>query len=257
MADWRFTGQEFEILWSAYGRDRLPYPLQYRPAEMDFADLKREREAAVETLLTRYSTELERALDLLLDPEVRIESKGLGGHDVAFRFHGAVRGRAGATLVQLPGSDQDTGADVLASFCTAKEVAKRAVTSLPKRSAGTHPPIEVRREQVGADRTRPVRADYEVSVIDQLDRIFQRERIALGEVMVCPGPAIDARPSYGRGFWWMDYADGRYYVKTGDPIVARPMNASAMANEIYRLATHTQRFYLEDKEHDEYLRARR
>ncbi|MGW4089844.1 ESX secretion-associated protein EspG [Nocardia sp. NPDC004750] len=259
MADWRFTGQEFEILWSAYGRDRLPYPLQYRPEEMDFADLKRQREEAVDALLGRYAVELERALDVLLEPEVRVESKGMGGRDmsIVFRFHGAVRGQMGATLVQLPGHAPDTGGDVIVSYCAAARVAAKAVAALPKMPAGTHPPIEVRREEVTADRERPVRKPYEVGTVARLDQIFKRERLGLGEVTVFAGPAVDARASFGRGFWWMDYTDGRYYVKTGDPIVAEPLAAAAMAAEINRLTVLTQRYHREDREHDEYLRSQR
>ncbi|MGK8521785.1 ESX secretion-associated protein EspG [Nocardia asteroides] len=257
MADWRFTGQEFEILWSAYGRDRLPYPLQYRPEDMDFADLKRRREAAVDALLGRYAVDLERALDVLLEPEVRVEMKGMGGPDmsIVFRFHGAVHGTSGATLVQLPGTAPDTGGDVIVSYCPARRVAAHAVGALPKMPAGTHPPIEVRREEVTADRERHVRGPYEVGAVARLDRIFKRERLGLGEVTVFAGPAVDARPGFGRGFWWMDYADGRYLVRTGDPIVAEPLAPSTMAAEIHRLAVLTQRYYRQDRAHDDYLRS--
>lgn len=259
MADWRFTGQEFEILWAGYGRDRLPYPLRYRPEDMDFADLKRQREAAVESLLGKYAVELERALDVLLDPEVRIESKGMGGVDLSttFRFHGAVRGNAGAALVQLPGTAPDIGGDVIVNYCAASQVPKYAVAALPNTPAGKRPPIEARRDDIATDRQRPIRRAYEVSLVEQLNKIFKRERRALGEITVFAGPAVDARPAFGRGFWWMDYEDGRYYVETGDPIVAKPIDSTALAAEIHRLTTLTQRYYTEDREHDEYLRTRR
>ncbi|MFQ6393505.1 ESX secretion-associated protein EspG [Nocardia sp. KC 131] len=259
MADWRFTGQEFEILWAAYGRDRLPYPLQFRPAEMDFSALKRQREAAVDALLGKYAVDLERALDILLEPDTRIESKGFDNRNplTIYRFHGAVRGRAGATLVQLSGSAFDTGGEVIVSYCPARKVPERAVAALPKMRAGTREPLEVRRETLAADRDRPVRAPYEVSITEQLDRHFKRPRLAIGEITVFSGPAVDARQSFGRGFWWMDYEDGRYYVKTGDPIIAKPLAAQAMAAEVHRLTTLTQRYYREDLEHDEYLRQRR
>lgn len=40
MSEWRFTGLQFQILWSAYGSDRLPYPLRYRPVADSFEDLR-------------------------------------------------------------------------------------------------------------------------------------------------------------------------------------------------------------------------
>lgn len=259
MSEWRFSGLEFHILCAAYGRDRLPYPIQFRPQALDFDDLARQRAAAVDALLGKHSIELERALGVLLEPEVRIESKGFSGPDLThiLRFHGAVQGEAGATLTQLPGSLPDIGADVIVKYCAASQVAAFAVAALPDAQAGVNPPIEVRRAEVTADRERPVRRAHEVSITQQLDRIFKRDRRGLGEVTVLPGPAVDARPSFGRGFWWMDYEDGRYYVKTGDPIIAKPMNPAAMTAEITRLATLTHRYYLEDREHDEYLRTRR
>lgn len=259
MDRWRFAGLEFEILWAAYGRDRLPYPLRFRPDALDVADLKRQRADAVETLLAGHSAELERALQVLLDPEVRVEMKGFGGRGAAdtYRFHGAIHRGAGVTLMQLAGTAPDVGGDVLMGYCHANQVAAHAMAALPRAQAGSRPPIEVRREEIAADRMRPVRRAYESSFAEQLDRIFKRERLGFGEITVYAGPAVDARPAFGRGFWWMDYEDGRYYVRTGDPIVVKPMDTTAIAAEINRLATLTQRYYREDREHDEYLRSHR
>ncbi|QIS11165.1 hypothetical protein [Nocardia arthritidis] len=75
-----------------------------------------------------------------------------------------------------------------------------------------------------------------------------------GEIAIFAGPAIDARPAFGLGFWWVDYPDSRYCAKTGDPIIARPIDQVAMVSEINRLTTLTQRFYRENQQHDEYLR---
>ncbi|MBF6542844.1 ESX secretion-associated protein EspG [Nocardia brasiliensis] len=259
MIEVRFTGLEFQLLWHAYGRDRLPYPLQFRPQAVDFADLVAQREAAAAALLDRHSIELERALQILLEPEVRIELKGFGAPELTriFRFHGAVRDAAAASLIQLPGVAADTGADVTLRYGTAAQVAADAVGALPDTPPGTHPPLEARRAEITADRERPVREAYAVGLAQRFDRLFKRERRALGEVTVLPGPAVDARPTFGRGFWWMDYPDGRYCVQTGDPVVAKPMDSTAMAAEIRRLTALTQRYYREDREHDEYLRTRR
>ncbi|MBF6416247.1 ESX secretion-associated protein EspG [Nocardia cyriacigeorgica] len=260
MATWRFTGLEFEILWSAYGHDRLPYPLRYRPVADDFEDLRRQREAAVDVLLEKYySVELVDVLTILREPEVRVEVKGYGGRDMArtYRFHGAMRAAAGATLVQLPGTTADIGGDVILTNCAANQVPAQAVAALPPAKAGTRPAVEVRRADLSADRSRYVRNVDELSLTQQLDRVFKRRRRSLGEIMIFPGPAVDARPSFGRSFWWMDYEDGRYYVRTGDPIVAKPAGPTALTTEIARLAAITRRCYREDLEHDEYLRVNR
>ncbi len=136
--------------------------------------------------------------------------------------------------------------------CAANQLAQQVVLALPRRPAGTKAPIEVRREYVTADRHRAVRR----GVADELDAIFKRPRSGLGEIRIFPSAAIDSRPAPGRGFWWMDFEDGRYYVRTGDPIVAKPLQPKAMAGEIHRLLTLAQRYYREDREHDEFLRSR-
>ncbi|TLF59749.1 ESX secretion-associated protein EspG, partial [Nocardia cyriacigeorgica] len=177
MATWRFTGLEFEILWSAYGHDRLPYPLRYRPVADDFEDLRRQREAAVDVLLEKYySVELVDVLTILREPEVRIEVKGYGGRDMArtYRFHGAMRAAAGATLVQLPGTSADIGGDVILTNCAANQVPAQAVAALPPAKAGTRPAVEVRRADLSADRSRYVRNVDELSLTQQLDRVFKR-----------------------------------------------------------------------------------
>lgn len=260
MSEWRFTGLQFQILWSAYGSDRLPYPLRYRPVADSFEDLRMQREAAVAQLLDGfYSIELMRVLEVLREPEARVEIKGFGekGSGTTYRFHGAVNAYAGAALVQLAGTAEDIGGDVIVTGCAADQVPAQALAALPQAQAGTAAPLEVRREELAADRSRYVRGHGESSLTQQLDRVFKRPRRSFGEIMVFPGPAVDARPSFGRSFWWMDYDDGRYYVKTGDPIIAKPASPAALNNEIGRLISITQRFYREDRDHDEYLRTRR
>ncbi|WP_280268811.1 ESX secretion-associated protein EspG [Nocardia wallacei] len=253
------TGQEFEILWAAYGRDRLPYPLSYRTDIADFEELKREREAAVQNLLGKYAEDIEHALTVLLEPDARVESKGFGGQDMSrtYRFHGAIRGQVGATLTQKSGIAPDTGGELAVTYCAATKVAQQAVTVLPHAGPGSRQPLELRRTDIGADRERFVHPSHKPTLTDQLARILDRPRRALGEITVFPGPALDARPTPGRSFWWMDYDDGRYYVKTGDPIIAKPIDRPRLAAEIHRLLMLTQRYYREDRDHDAYLRSRR
>ncbi|MFD3510307.1 ESX secretion-associated protein EspG [Nocardia sp. NPDC058666] len=242
-----FTGIEFEILWSGYGRDRLPYPLQYRTDIADFEDLKQHREQAVESLLRKYDPAVERALMVLLDPEARVESKGHVGQENSsiIRFHGAIRGEQGATLTQAPGADEGTGADVTLTYCTPDQVAALAVAALPRTKPGTKPPIEVRRDQLAEEEDHFEYRAGRLSSADQLNRIFHRPRQAFGEISAHSGPAIDARPTPARTFWWMDYPDGRYYVKTGDPIIAEPLPADRMVAGIRRMLTRAQRYHQE------------
>ncbi|MFC6013299.1 ESX secretion-associated protein EspG [Nocardia lasii] len=242
-----FTGLEFEILWSGYGRDRLPYPLQYRTDIVEFEDLRKHREAAVESLLRKYDPAVERALDVLLAPEARVESKGYVGRDNSnlIRFHGAIRGTVGATLTQASGADEDTGADVTLTYCTADQVAALTVAALPRTPPGTKPPLEVRRDRLAEEEEHFEYRAGRLSSAEQLERVFHRPRRAFGEIAAYSGPALDHRPAPARTFWWMDYPDGRYYVKTGDPIIAEPLPTPRMIAGIRRMLTRAQRYHQE------------
>ncbi|MFD3507071.1 ESX secretion-associated protein EspG [Nocardia sp. NPDC058666] len=240
----RFSAQEFQILWSAYGRDRLPYPLRFRPATSDFYELKQDRERAVESLLAKYDPSIERALDTLVNPAARIESKGFAGHDNSriIRFYGAIRDTVGATLDQEPGPSGDNGGAVVLSYGTADEVADSAVATLPAREPGTRAPIEVRRERIAAEDEYFEFRVGALSAVDQLDLMFGRPRSAYGEIAAYAGGALDARPSASvRTFWWMDYPDGRYYVRTGDPIIAEPLDSARMTAGIRAMLHRAQR----------------
>ncbi|WP_433196937.1 hypothetical protein ACQP1G_45655 [Nocardia sp. CA-107356] len=105
----RGQGPPGRRLWAASGRDRMPYPLHHRTEIADFDELKRHRKTAVTTLLDKYSPEPERAIEVLPEPDARMESEGLGGIDLSktYRFHRAIRGAAEATRARLPGPVPD------------------------------------------------------------------------------------------------------------------------------------------------------
>ncbi|WP_336087651.1 ESX secretion-associated protein EspG [Nocardia sp. SSK8] len=245
----RFTAQEFEILWTSHDRDRLPYPLQFRTAISDFDQLARDRASCVESLLEKYDPVVESALGVLLTPEARLESKGFRGLGSAevIRFYGAVRGSSGATLYQLPGSASDTGGDVILRFGTLDDVAEQAVAALPRSGPGSRPPVEVTRERLAEeDNHFEFRAGVH-SAAERLSRVVRRKRLAFGEVSAFPGPSVDSRPgTRGRTFWWMDFADGRYFAKTGDPIIVEPIDAARLTAGIRAMLGRVQRYHLED-----------
>ncbi|GGK38639.1 ESX secretion-associated protein EspG [Nocardia camponoti] len=246
----RFTALEFDILWAAYGTDRLPYPLQYRPLIDEWDALKRERERAVETLLANYEPLVERALVALRAPDARVEIKGFADVDdsTVIRFHGAIRDNVGTTLRQLPGPASDIGGDVVIGFGRAEEVASEAVNALPACRPGTLPPIEIRRDRLnrGSDD-----AEYHLGMsyaTEHLTRVVDRPRSSFGEVAAYAGGAIDSRPTPSiRTFWWMDYPDGRYYVRTGDPIIAEPLDAARMTTGIAQMLNRAQRVHTESR----------
>ncbi|MFD9546198.1 ESX secretion-associated protein EspG [Nocardia salmonicida] len=246
----KFTAQEFEILWAAYGRDRLPYPIQFRTDISDFDELKRFRDSAVESLLAKYDPSIERALGTLMNPDARLESKGIVGHDhpQIIRFVGAIHGDAGATLTQNPGPADDIGGDVVLTWCNADQVAEAAVAVLPERQPGTRAPLEIPRERISAEDEHFEFRAGAVSAMDQIDRMFRRSRSGHGEIAAFAGAAPDARPATPeRTFWWMDYSDGRYYARTGDPIIAEPLDSNRMTAGIHQMLRRAQRRHRENQ----------
>ncbi|WP_336082365.1 ESX secretion-associated protein EspG [Nocardia sp. SSK8] len=242
----RFTAQEFAILWSAYGRDRLPYPLQFRTEISDVDELRRHREQAVERLLATYNPEIEAALNTLLSPDARVESKGfVGQHDPRIiRFFGAIRGEAGATLIQEPGPAENSGGDVILTACGAAQVAQAAVAALPARTPGRRAPLEISRARIAEEDEHFEFRAGALTATEQLNLMFERPRSAYGEIAAFTGGAIDARPSASvRTFWWMDYPDGRYYVRTGDPIIAEPLDRDRMTAGIGTMLRRAQRLH--------------
>ena len=48
--------------------------------------MKRAREGAVDSLLTKYHPDLDRALAILINPDARVEAKGFGGFPIKCRL---------------------------------------------------------------------------------------------------------------------------------------------------------------------------
>jgi hypothetical protein len=242
----RFTGQEFDILWSAYGRDRLPYPLRFRTDIEEFDALRRDRERAVANLLDTYDPGVERALGTLLNPDARLESKGFAGtgDPRIIRFHGAIRGEDGATLTQEPGTAEDTGGEVVLTWGAADEVAAAAVAALPECGPGTRAPLEIPRARIAEEDEHFEYRKGAMTAAEQVDHLFRRPRSGYGEIAAYSGGAVDSRPTPAvRTFWWMDYPDGRYYARTGDPIIAEPLDGARMVAGIRQMLRRAQRHH--------------
>lgn len=180
----RFTGQEFDILWSAYGRDRLPYPLRFRTDIDEFDALRRDRERAVANLLDKYDPGIERALGTLLNPDARLESKGFAGtgDPRIIRFHGAIRGEDGAALTQEPGTAEDTGGEVVLTWGAADEVAAAAVAALPECGPGTRAPLEIPRARIAEEDEHFEYRKGAMTAAEQVDHLFRRPRSGYGEI---------------------------------------------------------------------------
>lgn len=212
---WQLGGYEFTIALEAMGRDRLPYPLEFMPPQMEHDDdFQRYRQQCARRLQPVFDESLYQALTVLLEPEIRVEIYGVHGpgQNTAVRMHAGVVGRIGVLATQLPGPTPDQSGDIhLARFRT-HQLAQRLVAGLPPLKAGNHQPIRARR----TDLTKPVysRHPTQLSPLEDMQRFFRRPRAGTGEITVYPGYTVDTRPTDdGYAFLWLDYPnDGRYLL---------------------------------------------
>ncbi|MBT2264985.1 ESX secretion-associated protein EspG [Rhodococcus erythropolis] len=234
---WQFTGLEFSILWEAIGRDRLPYPLRFRPAAETMDELREERRRAGAHLSAVIDDRLHHVLGALANPDARVEVSGFHGTNMSTltRLHGVVAGDLGVLAAQLPGRTSDCGSDVVLSMAHPSAIPRMLVARLPACSAGSERGVSIERskpagEQSFLNSAGSSRGSEEVS------RFFGRERTSIGEVTAYPGGAVDSRPTDdGITFHWYDYAgDGRYIVTAGETISARSASAELTEAEIAR-----------------------
>ncbi|MFC9895404.1 ESX secretion-associated protein EspG [Nocardia sp. NPDC127579] len=208
---WQLDGFAFKLLLEALGRDRWPYPLSFQPPRMEsHDDWEYERRLAAQRVQNLFDERLYRALEVLLEPRVRIEIHGFHGPHLAqvIRLHAGIVDHEAVLATQLPGPDPRHGRDVVLTTGDARLLTSEIIAKLPRCQAGSHPPFGARRSDLnGGEYAR-------LSSGQQPNRFFQRPRTSLGEITVYPSIAYDARPTRdGHAFHWLDYPDdGRYLL---------------------------------------------
>ncbi len=216
---WQLDPHAFAVGFEAHGRDRLPYPLTYRP---EFAEtyeiLEARREAAFARLRQVYDDSLHKVFRALLEPEVRVEIEGLygpGQSDVVRVCAGIIEDHA-ALAVQASGPTREHGGDIALSIVSLPELAATIVAKLPRAQGGSTPRFEARRSDL--DTATYARHPTRLSPAEHTQRFFRRPRTSTGEITVYPGFQVDSRPTTdGKAFLWLDYPDdGRYLIQHHD-----------------------------------------
>lgn len=234
---WQFTGLEFSILWETIGRDRLPYPLRFRPAAETMDELTAQRRRAGAHLSCVLDDRLHHVLGVLANPDARVEVSGFHGQrmSTATRLHGAVAGDLGVLLAQLPGRTVDCGSDVVLTVARPSAIPRMLVDHLPTCPAGSERGVSIETSKPNGKQGF-LRSVDGARASEEVSRFFGRERTSIGEVTVYPGGAVDSRPTDdGMTFHWYDYAgDGRYIITAGETVSARSASTEMTEAEIAR-----------------------
>ncbi|MFI6431401.1 ESX secretion-associated protein EspG [Rhodococcus oryzae] len=235
---WRLTALEFTVLWERFGRDRLPYPFQFRGTAATDEEFRADRRAAAQRVVPMLDERLYEALVALAEPVVRIELCGFrgAGLESMIRMHAGIGQSVAAVAVQLPGPDLHAGADVLLASAPVAQVGTFVAQSIPAVAAGRRRGVSVPRSVAPASGSL-MQSASRARGNEERDEFFRRPRTGLGEITVFAGPAYDNRPTGdGQGFHWMDFADdGRYLVRGSDIVSALPARGEDIAAEVQRL----------------------
>ncbi|MEV5647749.1 ESX secretion-associated protein EspG [Nocardia sp. NPDC052254] len=240
---WRFAATEFRVLWDCTGRDVLPYPLAHRfIAEDTLEDVNRTRKRVAEKLLPQVDTDLERAIQILLAPEVRVEIAGFRGRrrEYKIRIHAAVHDGEGVIAVQDPGPEDSIGGTVHLSFLGVDRVAAAMIAALPDCAAGQGKPLTIPVEDLDAPIPH-VRDSWVVSPKEQLTRFMSRPTTATIHIAAYPWGSPDNRHIKGRkDFQIIDFADDGRYACFGDRVAkVKPTDSAKMTAQVRDMITRT------------------
>ncbi|WP_430333947.1 ESX secretion-associated protein EspG [Rhodococcus sp. ACT016] len=238
-ASWRFTGLEFQVVWAQLGRDRLPYPLRFRPIADTQDDLDRQRRAAAASWAPRLTGTLDRHLAVLADPDVRVEVAGFAGREdgTRIRMHAGIRGDTATLAIQLPGPDADSGGDVLAHGVDPEQIPNAIAAALPVMSTGSRPAMRFRRSDLESGSGPLLVSAGSTRIRDAALDLLRRPRTGIGEITAFAGAAYDSRPTTdGVGLHWLDFdGDGRYCLRETADIAVTPASGPRLAVEISAL----------------------
>jgi hypothetical protein len=243
---WVFRGLEFRSLMHDVGRDRLPFPLQFRPEATSAEDYARQQREAGALATSALDDDLRISLRVIADPTYRVEVVGHhrrpGSDPVKIRAHAAVRHHLGVVLVQDPGVDDATGRDITVTLVDGHHAARLALGALPVCNSGDTPQLDVPRGQPVPGGTM-VHAASRTSDAERADRLLGRPQSSAGEILICTGASVDGRPDDTMtGFHWIDIdGDGRYVVRHGSTVSILPASQADLEREVRRAiddATH-------------------
>lgn len=233
---WRLTQPEFAAVWHLFGRDRPPFPFQFRSTDRTIDEAVVSRASAAARMRQVLDENLYAAFATLADPSVRIGALGLDrlntAYESAVRIHAAVRGGRAVVVAE---STRPDGFVLDVALVSSGDAACRVVELLPAAARGRRPALHLPDREPDAGRLlrdSRYRSGGEVAA-----EFFDRPRDSTGEIAVTPGGAVDARSdTETEGFGWTDFTgDGRYLVRRADHIEAVPAGTRDVEQRILHL----------------------
>jgi len=230
---WKLTQIEFYCAWRALGRDRMPFPLEFRSDTEVASDFERECAIAAQRVvnLAQADPGIYQAMEILAQPRVRVETLGYrrDGRDRMVRMHAAIGDGAGTLLAQEPGAatDLEAAGDIRIYLHGPGGAVKRMVSLLPDVPPGTAPGISVNRLDLAPQETWS--ASETRSPREQAMRFFRQPYRTYLEIKVDLGPALDGWQDGGDYLQVVDFdKTGRYLLTLGNRIEATPLTADKL-----------------------------
>lgn len=230
---WKLAQFEFYCAWRALGRDRMPFPLQFRCDTEVASDFAREGTAAARRVsqLVQADPGLYQAVEILAQPRARIEMLGyrLDGRQRMVRMHAATGDGASALLVQEPGAgtEVDAAGDIRIYLHGPGGAVKRMVSLLPDVPPGSATGVSINRMDLAPQETWS--AGETRSPREQALRFLRQPYRTYVEIKVDLGTALDGWQDSGDYLRVVDFdKTGRYLLTLGDRVEATPLTADKL-----------------------------
>ncbi|EOM76375.1 ESX secretion-associated protein EspG [Rhodococcus rhodnii] len=238
MTEWRLTAAEFVHALEAAGVDRVPYPFRYRAEPADYEGRTARRRASASRVAALASdVSFVRALQALVDSDVRIEVAGFRGAD-GVRLLAGIDGAAGAVARQL--SSAELRGDVIVTACSPRGLGAAIAAQLPECPPGARRPFRAPRggSSDSSYSTSVLRSAGAAPTSDPVRAFVQVPCTASGEITIVV--RADAERSGRDVVFWYDFeGDGRYVVQEKNDIVCAPATSAMIGSTVQRIVDAT------------------
>ncbi|QNG20191.1 ESX secretion-associated protein EspG [Rhodococcus triatomae] len=246
-SSWLLSSGQFDVMWSATGLDRMPYPLHHIPGGKYADDAFRIRTGLEQWYRDNDDQRLRASIDVLRSPDLSVSVFVPTADGAHFQRRGAVRGRVAVVADQAPERHRDTipdDASTTGDIDLRVQVAgaapdlgwltRKLLRDLPGNEPGRTSVVTAHAKdlhQVPDAQQSSVLQNTAVSGAALMRRILAR-RTACGYVVV-HGPRVGADDSVLDSLTWVDVADdGRYLYAEDDKVTLRAADRDLIAGEL-------------------------